>query len=123
MQKWIKKYKRQANNSKAIGVEAGTQVDQIVTTSAATQIDPVETLFEDWEYALTAYVQTWKYIVAQYKNEIRRTQERASTTIFGYVEHIDIMRLRHAKQQLKMEQLEKKVVEIKENKEQMFNLV
>lgn len=33
------------------------------------------------------------------------------------------MRLWHAKQQLKMEQLEKKVAELKAHKEQMFNLV
>lgn len=98
-------------------------MDLTATTSAATQTDPVERLFEDREYALIVEIQSWKSIAAQYKNEIRRTEERASTTIFGYVEHIDVMRLRHAKQQLKMEQLEKKVVELKADKEQMFSLV
>jgi hypothetical protein len=33
------------------------------------------------------------------------------------VEHIDIMILMHAKQQLKMEQLEKQVAELKNDKE------
>jgi len=42
-------------------------------------------------------VQTWKSTAAQYQNEVKRTQERASATIFEYVECIDIMRLRHAK--------------------------
>ena len=55
--------------------------------------------------------------MAQYKNEIRRTEERASTTIFGYVERMDVMRLRHAKQQLKREQLEKNVAKLKADKE------
>jgi hypothetical protein len=123
MQKRMKKYKQQARKSKAIGVEAETQMDQVAITSAATQTDPVERLFEDREYALMVEVQTWKSTVAQYQNEVRRTQERASTTIFEYVERIDIMRLRHAKQQLKMEQLEKQVAELKTDKEQMFNLV
>ena len=62
-------------------------------------------------------MKNWKSIVAQYQNEIKITQERASTSIFEYVERIDIMRLRHAKQQLKMEQLEKKVAEMKTDKE------
>ena len=61
--------------------------------------------------------------MAQYKNEIRRTEEKASTTIFGYVERIDVMRLSHVKLQLKMDQLEKKVAELKVDKEQMFSLV
>ena len=68
-------------------------------------------------------LQTWKSTAAQYKNEIKRTEEKASATIFKYVEHMDIMKLRHAKQQLKMEQLEKHVAELKIDKEQMFNLV
>lgn len=80
-------------------------------------------MFEAQEYALTAKIQSWKYTAAQYKNDIRRTEERASTTIFGYVEHMNVMRLRYAKQQLKMEQLEKQVVELKADKEQMFSLV
>lgn len=98
-------------------------MDQIVTTSAANQTDLIEQLFEDREYALMAKVQSWKSIAAQYQNEVRRTQERASTIIFEYLECIDIMRLRHAKQQLKMEQLEKQVAELKTDKEHMFNLV
>jgi len=74
-------------------------------------------LFEDWEYALIAEIQSYKSTTAHYKNEIRRTEERASTTIFGYVERMDVMRLRHAKQHLKTEQLEKKVAELKAGKE------
>ena len=56
LQKWMKKYKRQAKKYKAIVVEAKTQVDNIATTSAATQTDPVEQLFLDCEYALMAEV-------------------------------------------------------------------
>ena len=80
-------------------------------------------MFEDHEYALTAEVQTWKPTAAEYKNEVMITPERASKTIFEYVECIDIMRLRHAKQQLRMEQLEKQVAELKTDTEKMFNLV
>ena len=98
MQERMKKYKQQARNSKAIGIETKNQMEQVAITSAATQTDPIEQLFEYHEHALTVEVQTWKSIAAQYQNEVRRTQERASTTIFEYVEHIDIMRLRHAKQ-------------------------
>ena len=93
----MKKYKKQTRKSKAIGVETETQTDQVAITSAATQTDPVERLFEDREHALMAEVQTWKSTVTQYKKEIRRTQEQASTTIFEYVERIDIMRIKHAK--------------------------
>ena len=93
MQKQIKKYKRQAKKSKTIGVEAETQVDLMATISVPTQTDPVEQLFEAREYALTVEIQSWKSTAAQYKNDIRRTEERASTTIFGYVESIDVMRL------------------------------
>lgn len=42
MQKQIKKYKWQVKKSKVVGVEAKTQVDQVVTTSVATQTDPVK---------------------------------------------------------------------------------
>jgi len=66
-------------------------------TSADTQTDLINQLFEDQEYALTTEVQDWKSIAAQYKNEIRRTEKRASTTIFGYVERMDVMRLRNEK--------------------------
>jgi hypothetical protein len=123
MQKRMKKYKKQAQNSKAIGVEIETQMDQVAITSTATQTDSVEQLFEDREHVLMVKMKNWKSIVAQYQNEIKITQERASTSIFEYVERIDIMRLRHVKQQLKMEQLEKQVAEMKTDKEQMFNLV
>lgn len=116
------KYKWQAKKSKATVVEARTQVDQLTKTSIATQTDSIKQLFEDREYALMAEVQTWKSTTAWYQSEVRRTQEQASATIFEYVEHIDIMRLRHMKQQLKMEQLEKQVAELKTYKEQMFNL-
>lgn len=54
----MNKYKWQAKKSQATVVEAGTQVDQIATTSATTHIGPVEQLFEDHEYALTAEVKT-----------------------------------------------------------------
>ena len=87
-------------------VEAETQVDEVETTSVATQTDPIEYLFEGREFSLTAKVQTWKSTVVRYQNEVKRAQERASTTIFEYVEHIDIMRLRYTNQQLKVEQLE-----------------
>ena len=113
LQEWMKKYKKKSRKSKTIGVETKTHTDQVAITSAATQTDPIERLFEDREHALMSEVQTWKYTATQYQNEVRRTQEQASTTIFEYVEHIDIMRLRHAKQQLKMEQLEKQVEELK----------
>ena len=69
----MKKYKKQAQNSKAIGVEIETQMDQVAITSDATQIDPVERLFEDHENALMIKVQTWKSTAAQYQNEIKRT--------------------------------------------------
>jgi len=42
LQKPVKKYKWQAKKSKATVVELETQVDQIATTSASTQIGPVE---------------------------------------------------------------------------------
>ena len=67
----MKKYKQQARKSKTIGVETETQTDQVAITSAATQTDPVERLFEDREHALTVEVQTWKSTATQYKNEIR----------------------------------------------------
>jgi hypothetical protein len=66
MQMWMKKYKHQDKKSKAIRVETKTQVDQATITSAATQTDLVERLFEDRERALTAEVQTWKSTAAQY---------------------------------------------------------
>lgn len=50
----VKKYKRRAKKSQATVVDVGTQVDYIATTSAATQIELVEKLFEDREYALIA---------------------------------------------------------------------
>lgn len=75
MKQKIKKYKQQARKSKAIGLEAKTQMDQVAITSAATQTDPVERLFEDREYALMAKVKTWKYTTTRYQNEVRRTQE------------------------------------------------
>ena len=52
----MKKYKKQAQNSKAIGVEIETQMDQVAITSTATQTDPVERLFEDHEHALMVEV-------------------------------------------------------------------
>jgi hypothetical protein len=99
----MNKYKNKDRKSKTRGVEIETQTDQASITSAATQTDSVERLFEYCEHALMVKVQTWKSTAAQYQNEIRRTQEQASTTIFEYVERINIMRLRHAKQHLKME--------------------
>lgn len=60
--------------------------------------------------------------MAQYKNEIKMTEERASTIFFGYVEHMDVLRLRQEKE-LKIEQLEKREVELKADKEKMFKLV
>ena len=54
----MNKYKRCAKKSQATVVKAGTQVDKISTTFAATQTDLVEQLFEDREYALTVEVQT-----------------------------------------------------------------
>ena len=71
MQKRINKYKRRARKSKVVMVEAENEMD------------PIEQLFEARDYALMAKLQTWKSTVAQYKNEIKRTEERASTTIFG----------------------------------------
>lgn len=102
--------------------ESGTQVDEVATTSVATQTDPIEYLFEGREFSLSAKVQTWKSTAAQYQNEAKRAQERASTTIFEYVECIDIMGLRHVKQQFNVEQLERQVAELKTDKEQMLNL-
>ena len=97
MQKQLRKHKRQARKAKTIRVDVEIQTNQIVMTSADTQTDLINQLFEDQEYALTTEVQDWKSIAAQYKNEIRRTEKRASTTIFGYVERMDVMRLRNEK--------------------------
>lgn len=122
LKKQVKKYKRRAKKPKATMAEAETQVDELETTSVATKIDPIEYLFEGPEFSLTAEVQTWKSTVVRYQNEVKRAQERASTAIFEYVEHIDIMRLTYAQQQLKVEQLERQVAELKADKEQILNL-
>jgi len=122
LKKQVKKYKWRAKKPKATMAEAETQVDEVETTSIATQTDPIENLFEGSEFSLTAEVQTWKSTVVRYQNEVKKAQERASTTIFQYVEHIDIMRLRYAKQQLKVERLERQVAELKSDKERILNL-
>jgi len=100
LKKQVKKYKQRAKKPKTMMAEAGTQVDEVAASSIATQTDPMEYLFEGYEFSLIAEVQTWKSTAARYWNEGRKAQERASMNIFEYVERIDIMRLRHAKWQL-----------------------
>lgn len=99
----VKKHKRWAKKPKPTTTEARMQVEEVATTSIATQIDPIEYFFEGREFSLSAEVQTWKSTAARYQNEAKRAQERASMAIFEYVERIDIMRLRHAKQKFKVE--------------------
>jgi len=78
--------------------KAETYVDNVVTTSVAIQMDPIEHFFKGCEFSLIVEVQTWKSTATRYQNEVKRAQEHASKAKFEYVECIDILRLRHAKQ-------------------------
>jgi len=57
--------------------EAATQMDDVPTTSATTQTDPIENLFEGREFALTTKIQTWKSTATHYHNEVKRVQEQS----------------------------------------------
>jgi len=66
--------------------EEATQIDDVPTTSAATQMNFIELLFDGREFILTAKIQNWKFVVAHYKNEVKRVQEQFSQPILEYID-------------------------------------
>ena len=64
LKKQVKKYRQWDKKPKAMVAEVKTCVDDVATTSIATQTDPIKYLFEGREFSWMVEVQTRKSTVA-----------------------------------------------------------